>query len=248
MITIKTTEEIAIMREAGRIVAQVFKLIENSIRPAVTGLEVDGLVERFIRRSGAVPAFKGYRGFPASICFSVNEGVVHGIPGTRPLEEGDVVSVDIGVEYKGYFADAAATFPVGKIEDEAARLLDITETALEAGVAQAVAGNYLGDIGYAVQTVAETAGFAVVKEFVGHGIGKAMHEDPQIPNYGRPKRGPKLEPGMVLALEPMINAGSPEVVMLDDHWTVLTADGKLSAHFEHTVAVTEGAPLVLTSE
>ncbi|MCL5292233.1 MAG: type I methionyl aminopeptidase [Actinobacteria bacterium] len=247
MIIIKTPEEIAIMREAGLIVAKVLELIEKRVKPGVTGVQIDRFAERFIRSAGASPAFKGYRGFPASICFSINEGVVHGIPSAKRLKEGDIVSVDVGVEYKGYYADAAATFAAGEIDEEARRLMETTKTCLEAGIAQARVGNYLGDIGSAIQSVAESAGFSVVRDLVGHGIGRAMHEDPQIPNYGRPKRGPRLEPGMVLAIEPMINAGVAEVTTLDDHWTVLTADGGLSAHFEHSVALTERTPLVLTS-
>lgn len=247
MIIIKTPEEIAIMREAGLIVAELLKLIEKKIEPGITGVQVDRFAERFIRSAGGIPAFKGYRGFPASICFSVNDGVVHGIPSARKLREGDIVGVDVGVEYGGYFADAAATFAVGSVAEEAARLIEATKASLSAGIAQARAGKFLGDVSHAIQTAIEAAGFSVVKDFVGHGIGRAMHEDPQIPNFGLPKRGPKLEPGMVLALEPMVNAGSPEVRIANDHWTVLTADGSLSAHFEHTVAVTKGAPLVLTS-
>ncbi len=247
MIIVKTPEEIAIMREAGLIVAELLALIEKKIEPGITGIQVDKFAERFIRSAGGIPAFKGYRGFPASICFSVNDGVVHGIPGGRKLEEGDIVGIDVGVEYDGYFADAAATFAVGQIGEEASRLIEATKASLRAGIAKARAGNFLGDVSYAIQTAVEAAGFAVVKDFVGHGIGRAMHEDPQIPNFGFPKRGPKLEPGMVLALEPMVNAGSSEVRVANDHWTVLTADGSLSAHFEHTVAVTKGAPLILTS-
>lgn len=247
MIALKTVEEIAIMREAGLIVAKLLELIEKRIKPGATGAEIDRFAERFIRGAGAVPAFKGYRGFPASVCLSVNDAVVHGIPKAQRFREGDIVSVDVGVEYHGYFGDAAATYPVGEIGSDARSLIETTKAALEAGIDQCVVGNYLGDVGYAVQNAAETAGYSVVRDFVGHGIGRSMHEDPQIPNYGRPKRGIRLEAGMVLALEPMINQGSYEVRILDDHWTVLTVDGKLSAHFEHSVAVTEGAPLVLTS-
>jgi len=247
MIIRKSKEEIATMRHAGRIVAQSLKLIENEIKPGVQTIALDSVAEQFIRKSGARPAFKGYRGFPASICASVNETVVHGIPGPRQLKEGDIISIDIGAEVDGYYADAAATYPVGSVSDETLQLIEITRSALEEGISVCVEDNYLYDISHAIQVKVESAGYSVVKEFVGHGIGREMHEDPQIPNFGLPGRGPKLKAGMVFAIEPMVNVGDYKVEILPDGWTVVTADRKLSAHFEHTVAVTKEGPTILTA-
>ncbi len=246
MIVRKSKDEIATMRHAGRIVAETLRLIESKIRPGVETIELDRIAENFIRKSGAKPAFKGYKGFPASICASPNEVVVHGIPGQRRLKEGDIISIDVGAEYNGYYGDAAATFPVGKISEQAQRLIDITKLALHKGIEQCVESNHLYDISHAIQTTAEAAGYSVVKEFVGHGIGREMHEDPQIPNFGLSGRGPKVKAGMVFAIEPMVNIGGFKVNILPDHWTVVTADRSLSAHFEHTVAVTKEGPDVLT--
>lgn len=234
------------MLEAGRIVALTLKELEKAIRPGVTTAELDSLAEGFIRRHGAKPAFKGLYGFPASICTSINEQVVHGIPGRRKLKEGEIISIDVGAEVNGFFGDGAATFPVGKISQEAARLLRVTQESLYKGIEKAVVGNRLSDISHAVQTHVESHGYSVVRDFVGHGIGAKMHEDPQIPNFGPPGRGPRLEEGMTLAIEPMVNQGTHEVRILQDNWTVVTKDGKLSAHFEHTVVVRDGAAEILT--
>lgn len=246
MIILKTDEEIAVMREAGRIVARCHQVVGEAIRPGVTTAELDRIAEEFIRRCGAIPTFKGYFGYPASICASVNDEVVHGIPGPRVLKEGDIVSIDIGVTYKGFVGDAAITWPVGRVSEEAARLMRVTEEALAAGIAQSRPGRRLGDISHAVQAHAEANGFSVVREYVGHGIGRQMHEEPQVPNYGLPGQGPVLAAGMVLAIEPMINAGGAEVRVDEDRWTVRTLDGSLSAHFEHTVAITRHGPQILT--
>ena len=234
------------MRDAGRIVGQTLQEIKKAIAPGVTTKELDRIADQYIRRSGAVPAFKGYCGFPANICTSINEQVVHGIPGSRQLRDGDIISLDIGTKLNGYYGDAAITAPVGDIESELAELLSVTEQALSKGIAQAIEGNRLSDISHAVQLHAESHGYGVVRDYVGHGIGQRMHEDPQIPNYGPPGRGPLLKSGMTLAIEPMINLGSPDVEVLADDWTVVTTDRKVSAHFEHTVAVTAGGPQILT--
>ncbi|MFZ5897659.1 MAG: type I methionyl aminopeptidase [Bacillota bacterium] len=246
MITKKSTRELSYMRDAGRVVAGTLKEIEKAISPGVTTKELDDIAEDFITRQGARPAFKGLYGFPASICTSVNEEVVHGIPGLRPLRNGDIISIDVGAEINGYFGDAAATFPVGTVTQEALDLMRVTEQALYAGIAKARAGNRLTDISHAVQALVEKHGFAVVRDYVGHGIGSKCHEEPQIPNFGPPGRGPRLEAGMTLAIEPMVNAGTYEVTTLSDKWTVVTKDGKLSAHFEHTVAITDGEAEILT--
>ncbi len=246
MIILKSEREIGLMREAGRIVAECHEYLARAIRPGVTTGELDALAEEFIRRRGGIPTFKGYRGYPASICTSVNDEVVHGIPGKRVLVAGDIVSIDIGVTYKGYVGDAARTWPVGRVGEEAQRLMRVTHEALLAGIAQAWPGNRLSDISHAVQRHVEGHGFSVVREYVGHGIGREMHEEPEIPNFGPPGKGPVLAPGMVLAIEPMVNAGGYEVYTAGDRWTVRTRDGSLSAHFEHTVAVTKHGPLILT--
>lgn len=246
MIIKKSADEIATMRRAGQIVAKTLELIEKKIKPGVLTEQLDAAAEEFIRESGARPAFKGYKGFPASICASLNEVVVHGIPGKRRLQEGDIISIDVGTEVDGYYADAAATFPVGEISVEAQRLIDVTKGSLEDGIAKCVDGNYLYDVSHAIQMKAEAAGYSVVREFVGHGIGRAMHEEPQIPNFGSPGKGPRLQAGMVFAIEPMVNIGGYKVEILQDEWTVVTADRTLSAHFEHTVAITGEEPVLLT--
>jgi methionyl aminopeptidase len=246
MIIRKSEQEVAAMARAGRVVAETLALLGENMRPGVTTQELDEVAEDFIRSQGGEPTFKGYHGFPASICVSPNSMVVHGIPGAYRVEEGDLISVDVGVTLNGFVADSAYTFPVGDVEDEAQRLLDVGQAALEAGIAEARAGNHVGDISAAVQRTTEEAGFSIVKSLVGHGIGRSMHEEPQIPNWGEPGRGPLLSPGMTLAIEPMINAGGPEVFVAEDRWSISTSDGSLSAHFEHTVAVTEAEPRILT--
>jgi methionyl aminopeptidase len=248
VIVLKSADELAVMREAGRITAAALRRVGEAVRPGATTEELDALAESVIREAGAAPAFKGYHGFPATLCTSVDGEVVHGIPGSRILREGQILSVDCGAIVDGYYGDSAMTFPVGSIAPEARRLMDVTREALSAGIAQCIPGMRLHDISAAVQRVAEGAGFSVVREYVGHGIGRSMHEDPQVPNYGRAGTGPTLKAGMVLAIEPMVNAGGAEVRALDDGWTVVTEDGSLSAHFEHTVAVTEDGPSILTLE
>jgi methionyl aminopeptidase len=245
-IFIKSAEEIALMRRGGQIVAEVLGLLARTIRPGMTTRELDLLAEEEIRRRGGLPAFKGYRGFPATLCVSINEEVVHGIPGDRVVKEGDVVGLDLGAIYQGYLADSAVTVIVGGAPEEVRRLVETTREALMVGIQQARAGARVGDISAAIQEYVEARGFAVVREYVGHGIGRALHEEPQVPNYGFPGRGPLLRPGMALAIEPMVNMGDWRTRVKDDHWTVVTADGSLSAHFEHTIVVTEGEPEVLT--
>ena len=234
------------MARAGRVVAETHALVGDHIHPGVTTGELDQLAEEFIRSRGGVPTFLGYRGFPASLCLSPNDMVVHGIPGPYRLADGDILSVDVGVTLDGFVADAAYTHAVGEVSDEAKRLLEVGQEALAAAVAQARPGNRLSDISHAVQSVTETAGYSVIRSLVGHGVGRSMHEDPQIPNFGEPGHGPLLQPGMTLAIEPMINAGGPDVYLHDDHWSISTEDGSLSCHFEHTVAVTESGPRILT--
>ena len=246
MIIAKSAAEIEVMREAGRITARALDAVSSAVRPGVTTADLDAIAEDVIVKAGARPAFKGYHGFPATLCTSVNDQVVHGIPGGRVLKEGEIVSVDCGAIVDGYYGDSARTFPVGHVSAEANRLMDVTKRSLEAGIARCRPGMRLYDVSAAVQDVAEAAGFSVVREYVGHGIGRSMHEDPQVPNYGKAGTGPTLRTGMVLAIEPMINAGAADVRSLDDGWTVVTLDGAMSAHFEHTVAVTEDGPLVLT--
>jgi methionyl aminopeptidase len=247
MIIRKSNKEIERMARAGRVVADTLALVGENMRPGVTTQELDELAEEYIRAQGGAPTFKGYHGFPASICTSPNSMVVHGIPGGYRVEEGDLVSVDVGVTLHGFVADSAYTFAVGAIDDEAQRLLETGQAALEAAIGEARVGKYIGDISAAVQRTTEEAGFSVVKSLVGHGIGRSMHEEPQIPNWGEPGRGPLLAAGMTLAIEPMINSGDPEVVVAEDRWSISTADGSLSAHFEHTVAVTESEPRILTA-
>ena len=234
------------MAHAGRVVAETHRLVGEHVRSGVTTQALDELAEAYIRSQGGVPTFLGYKGFPASLCLSPNDMVVHGIPGPYELQEGDILSVDVGVTLDGFVADAAFTHPVGEISQDATRLLEVGQAALAAGVAQARAGNRLSDISHAVQSVTEAAGFSVIRSLVGHGVGRSMHEDPQIPNFGEPGHGPLLQPGMTLAIEPMINAGGPDVYLHDDHWSISTEDGLLSCHFEHTVAVTETGPRILT--
>ena len=247
MIQIHDLDEVELIRASARIVGQCLLMLSREVRPGVSTLELDRLAEGFIRDSGGEPAFKGYRGFPASICASINEEVVHGIPGARRiLREGDIVSLDIGVKREGFFGDAARTFPVGEVSSTAARLLDGTERALEAGIAQARPGNRVSDISAAIEREVTRHRFRVVRALVGHGIGRELHEEPQVPNYGRMGEGPKLKEGMVLAIEPMVNAGTAEVLTLSDQWTVVTADRNLSAHFEHTVAIGSEGPVNLS--
>jgi methionyl aminopeptidase len=244
----KSSDEIAHMRRAGRIVAGTIAEVTAAVRPGITTEALDRVAEGYIRTQGALPSFKGYRGFPASICTSVNDQVVHGIPGERVLERGDLLSLDFGAIWQGYHADSAVTVFVGEPPSaEAEKLVRVTEEALETGIAQLVPGKHLSDIGNAIQQMVEGAGFSVVREYVGHGIGRNLHEDPPIPNYGTPGRGPEIAPGLVVAIEPMVNAGSWETRLLSDDWTVVTADGTLSAHFEHTIAVTDGSAEILTA-
>lgn len=246
MISLKTKEDIEIMRRAGRVVSLTLDMVGKHIKPGITTREIDTLVEDFIRSKGAIPAFKNYHGYPASACVSIDDEVVHGIPGDRILKEGEIVSVDVGAIVDGFYGDSARTFAVGGISDEKKKLLEMTQKCLMAGIDQARAGNRLGAISAAVQKLAEENGLGVVRELVGHGIGRAMHEEPQVPNFGQPTEGPLLQAGMVLAIEPMINAGSYNVKTMPDGWTVVTTDGQPSAHFEHTVAITEGEPDILT--
>ncbi|MFQ5906092.1 MAG: type I methionyl aminopeptidase [bacterium] len=246
MIELKNREEIEQIRRACRIVVETLSVLKAATRPGVTTEELDALAEEHIRKRGGHPAFLGYRGFPAALCVSPNDNIIHGIPGKRGLREGDIVSFDIGVRLNGYYGDAALTLPVGSISSDARKLLDVTEEALYKGLEQAKVGNRLQDISHAIQTHVESNSFSVVRQFVGHGIGRELHEEPQIPNFGRPHRGPRLVEGMVLCIEPMVNQGACEVKILDDGWTAVTADGKLSAHFEHCIAITKSGPDILT--
>jgi len=245
---LKSPREIDTMGRGGVILAATHAHVKSHVRPGISTAEIDRIAEDFIRsHAGAEPAFKGLYGFPGAVCISVNEEIVHGIPSSkRVLADGDIVSVDIGVKYEGMFTDAAVTHAVGAIDDVTQRLLEVTERSLAAGIAAAVPDNHVGDIGAAIQSVVETAGFAIVRELVGHGVGFAPHEEIQIPNYGKPKRGKKLVPGLTIAIEPMVNVGTAKTRTLADKWTVVTADGKRSAHFEHTIAVTEDGPRILT--
>lgn len=249
MIQIKSEREIEIMARGGEILAASVRLLEESVRPGMTTLELDGIADEFIRsHQGAVPAFKGLYNFPASICTSINHEIVHGIPSKkRVINEGDILSIDIGVKLEGYYTDSATTVAVGKVDAPSRKLLEVTREALAAGIAAATPENHLGDIGAAVQQVVESAGFSVVKDLVGHGIGVGFHEDPQVPNYGKPKRGVRLTPGLTIAIEPMVNIGKSETRTMPDRWTVVSVDGTRSAHFEHTIAVTENGPRVLTA-
>ena len=248
MIVKKSADELEKMRAAGRVVAKALDAVHEMLRPGVRTIQIDEVVERVIRGEGCVPSFKGYRGFPASACISLNEEIVHGIPGKRKLKEGDLVKIDVGAIYEGYHGDSAWTFYVGDTPPaEVAKLMETTEASLWAGIDQARAGNRVGDIGHAVQEVAEGAGLSVVREYVGHGVGRDLHEDLQIPNYGDAGRGPVLEEGMTIAIEPMVNVGDWKTQVLDDDWTVVTLDRKLSAHYEHTIAIRDGQAEVLTA-
>jgi methionyl aminopeptidase len=246
MIIIKSLREIEQLKRSNAIVAEVFQKLTKMIAPGIATQDLDQIAEEIIFSRGAIPAFKGYRGFPKTLCISINEEVVHGIPNERRLKEGDIVSLDVGVNLNGYYGDAAITLPVGKVDEAAQRLLEATEKALYIGIKKAKIGNRLFDISYAIQAWVESQGFSVVRDFVGHGIGKSLHEEPQIPNFGSPHQGPRLEKGMVFALEPMVNEGTYEVKVLSDGWTVVTADGKRSAHFEHTIAITNGEAEILS--
>ncbi|MBM7694379.1 methionyl aminopeptidase [Peribacillus deserti] len=246
MIICKTPRELEIMREAGRIVALTHQELKPHIQPGITTKELDQLAENFIRKHDAIPSFKGYNGFRGSICASVNEELVHGIPGNRVLKDGDIISIDIGAKYNGYHGDSAWTYPVGNIDDETQRLLDVTEESLYRGLKEAMPGVRLSNISHAIQTYVEENKFSIVREYVGHGIGQDLHEDPQIPHYGPPNKGPRLKPGMVICIEPMVNAGSRYVQTQSDDWTVVTVDKKMCAHFEHTIAITETGFDVLT--
>lgn len=246
MIILKSEREINYMRDAGKIVAKTLQELKNAAKPGVTTLELDEIAEKYIKGCGAIPAFKGYHGFPGSICASVNEEVVHGFPGLRKLKNGDNISIDVGAVLNGYTGDAAITVPIGSVDAEMQTLLDVTEESLYKGIEQAILGNRLSDISHAVQVHAEKHGYGVVRDFVGHGIGRNMHEDPQIPNYGAPGHGPRLKTGMTLAIEPMITMGTFEVETLENDWTAVTQDGKPSAHFEHTIAITPDGPEILT--
>jgi methionyl aminopeptidase len=248
MIQLKSDREIELMAEGGQILGLTIDKLRTSVEPGMSTADLDDIAEKFILgHAGAKAAFKGLYGFPGSICTSINEEIVHGIPSRkRVLKDGDIVSIDVGVGYRGFFTDSAVTVAVGKVNEESAHLLAVTEASLEAGIAAATAGNHIGDIGAAVQAVVEKAGFSVVRDLVGHGIGVEFHEEPQVPNYGKPKRREKLVPGLTIAIEPMVNVGAPGTRTLGDRWTIVTVDGKRSAHFEHTVAITEAGPRVLT--
>ncbi len=247
MIILKTQDEIEVMARASKLVAETLQALKREVRPGIATEELDRLAEEFIRARGGVPAFKGYRNYPKTLCASVNDEVVHGIPSKRVLKDGDIVGLDLGAIVDGFYGDSAVTVPVGAIPPGAVELLRVTEEALYKGIEQAIVGNRLSDISHAIQRHAEAAGFSVVTDFVGHGIGQQLHEEPQIPNYGKPGQGPRLQVGMVLAIEPMINMGGSAVRVLEDQWTAVTRDGSLSAHFEHTIAVqTSGSPRILT--
>ena len=245
-IRIKSPNEVDILRKAGKILSSIVVQLQSSLTSGMTTKDIDAQAEELVRRNKVRPAFKGYHGFPGVACVSVNEGVVHGIPGKRTIQDGDIVSIDIGIIYEDYYSDMAVTVPVGHVSPEVHRLLDVTQASLYRGIEQARVGRRLSDISYAVQSFVEMHGFSVVRDFVGHGIGRALHEDPEIPNYGRPSEGPQLKEGMVFAIEPMVNMGSFHTKTLNDGWSVVTADGKPSAHFEHTIVITSGAPEILT--
>ncbi len=247
MIIIKSKREIECMRDAGKIVALTHQVLKEQLCAGITTMELDRIAEETIRKHGGIPAFKGYGGFPGSICASVNDEVFHGIPGERKLKDGDIISIDVGTVYNGYYGDSAKTHPIGKVSDEAQKIIEVTKDSFYEGLKFCKLGYRLSDIGHAIQKYAESFGYGVVRDLVGHGIGTSMHEDPQVPNYGLPNRGPKLKEGMVLAIEPMINEGTYHVETLLDNWTVVTVDGKLSAHYEHTVAITDAEPMILTN-
>ncbi len=246
-ITIKSPQEVDLMRHAGAVVGSVITLLKKSVEPGMTTKDLDNIARKEITRLGAKPTFKGYRGFPASICTSVNEEIVHGIPGRRVLREGDVVKVDVGATWDGLIGDAAVSLPVGEVTEDVKALIEATRESLLEGIKASIPGNRIGDIGAAVQAFGEARGYGVVREFVGHGVGRFLHEEPQVPNYGEPGKGPLLRPGMCIAIEPMLNLGDWRTRILDDNWTVVTADGMLSAHFEHTITITENGPEILTN-
>jgi methionyl aminopeptidase len=246
MIIIKTGPELELIRKSGEVLKETFSVLEEMIEPGVTTAELDAAAEDFIRSRGGIPAFKGYQGYPATICASINEQVVHGIPGPRALQEGDIVGIDMGVILEEFYSDATRTYPAGEISEDAARLIRVTSESLDHGIEQVKAGNHLSDISHAIQKHAESHGYSVVRALVGHGIGRRMHEEPQIPNFGPPGKGPELKAGMVLAIEPMVNIGTHDVLTLEDKWTFVTVDRKLSCHFEDTVAVTENGPRIMT--
>lgn len=247
MIILKSERELQYLYDSGQVVAKTLQEVAKAVKPGITTLELDRIAEEYIRKCQAKPAFKGYHGFPGSICSSINEEVVHGIPSSlRQIKSGDIISIDVGAEMNGYVGDAAVTLPVGEVEDEIRRLLEVTEESLNRGISKALAGNRLSDISHAIQTYVEDNGFSVVRDYVGHGIGRNMHEEPQIPNFGPPGRGPRLKSGMALAIEPMVNIGTYEVETLKDNWTVVTKDRKQSAHFEHSIAITDRGPWILT--
>lgn len=245
-IELKSPAEIQIMMRGGRVLHDIHDRMRELVRPGVTTLELDTVAQRMIEASGGTPAFLGYQGFPGTLCTSVNDEIVHGIPSKRVLQEGDIVSIDVGMILDGFYSDTARTLPVGNVDADSRRLLEVTEKSLGIGISQLVSGNRLGDVSHAIQEYAESHGVSVVREYAGHGIGRSLHEEPRVPNYGRPGRGPRWEPGMVVAIEPMLNLGTYKTRVLNDDWTVVTEDGSRSAHFEHTIAVTEDGPLVLT--
>jgi methionyl aminopeptidase len=248
MVIFKTRDEITKIRKANQIVAKTLNVLSRAVVPGVSTLELDDIAEREIRTAGAVPAFKGYRGYPATLCASINEEIVHGIPsGDRTLREGDIVGLDLGAVWDGFYGDAALTLAVGKISPEAQRLIDVTRRSLMIAIEAAKTGNRIGDIGHAVQSFVEKQGYSVVRDFVGHGIGRSLHEDPQVPNYGNPGQGHRIKPGMVLAIEPMVCQGNSDVEVLQDNWTAVTRDRSLSAHFEHSIVITEKGPVILSS-
>ncbi len=248
MIILKTPAEIEVMAEASRVVAEVLEIVRKEVRPGVSTEDLDRIAEGAIRARGGIPAFKGYRSYPKTLCASVNEQVVHGVPSKRKLKDGDIIGLDLGAIVGGFYGDSAVTVAVGRIIDATAKLIQVTEEALYLGIRQAILGNRLTDISHAVQCHVESAGYSVVTEFVGHGIGRQLHEEPQVPNYGKPGQGPRLQPGMVLAIEPMVNMGRSAVRVLEDRWTAVTADGSLSAHFEHTIAIQPSGPARVLSQ
>ncbi len=248
MIVFKTPDEVALMAEASRVVAEVLELLRGQVAPGMTTDDLDRMAEEGIRKRGAISAFKGYRNYPKTLCASVNEQVVHGIPSKRRLKEGDIIGLDLGAIVSGFYGDSAVTVPVGTASQEALRLIQVTEEAMYQGIAKAVVGNRLSDVSHAIQAHVEKAGFSVVTEFVGHGIGRQLHEEPQVPNYGRPGQGPRLQVGMVLAIEPMVNMGTSAIRILEDRWTAVTQDGCWSAHFEHTIAIQPSGPARILSQ
>ncbi|MCM8780273.1 MAG: type I methionyl aminopeptidase [Candidatus Omnitrophica bacterium] len=246
MIKIKSSEEFAMIKKSGEVLAKIMQELKNKARVGLTTGELDALAEDLVNKEGALPAFKGYQGYPATLCASVNEEVVHGLPGRRVLKDGDLLSLDLGIDYKGYFSDCALTIPIGKIEGRRKKLLEVAKRALQLGIKKARPGNHLSDISNAIQSCVEAEGFSVVRQFVGHGVGLAIHEEPEIPNFGLPHKGPLLKAGMVLAIEPMVNMGTWEVEVLSDGWTAVTKDRMPSVHFEHTVGITENGPEIFT--